>query len=319
MAADRGSAHPPGGMDQTGGGWYFSWIVWSPGLAAPRGIRTIEFHRTKYGRELLIDVVRARDIATIDADLAPHVLSFYEIFLITRGRGSLTLDGRTYKARAGTVFFTSPGQPRRWSHHGFDGLCLFFTSDFIEDFFNDPLFLFTLPYFHRDDAPLGLGLPPRDAASLRRRLERMRREIHGLRADSAHVLRAGLYEALLLLGRQYESSVGRRPAENPTALRMRRLIERDFREQHQPLHYARKLRITPGHLNQLARRHLGRTTGDAIRERLLLEAKRRLLHSDAAAAEIAYDLGFKDPAYFARFFRRCAGEAPSAFRRTRRA
>jgi AraC family transcriptional regulator, transcriptional activator of pobA len=305
-------------MDQTGQGWYFSWIVRSKGLAPSRGIRTVEFHRTKYGRELLVDVVRASDIPTIDADLAPHVLSFYEIFLITRGRGSLALDGRTYPAHAGTVFFTSPGQPRRWSLRGFDGLCLFFTSEFIEDFFNDPLFLFTLPYFHREDAPLGLKLRSGDAATLRRRLERMRREVRRLRADSAHVLRAGLYETLLLLARQYESSVGQRPAENPTALRLRRLIERDFREQHQPLHYARKLRITTGHLNHLARRHLGRTAGDAIRERLLLEAKRRLRHSDAAAAEIAYDLGFKDPAYFARFFRRCAGEAPSEFRRARR-
>ena len=305
-------------MDGIASGWYFSWIVTKRVSEAERGIRRIEFHRTKYGRELLIDVVRASTVPTIDAGLEPHVLAFYEIFLITRGRGSLTLDGRAYPARTGTVFFTSPGQPRHWSHAGFDGLCLFFTSDFIEGFFNDPLFLFTLPYFHRDGATLALRLRPADARILARRLGAMQREIRKLRADSAHALRAALYETLIQLARAHEEEFGEPAPGNPTAIRLRRLIERHYREQHQPRHYARKLRITPGHLNQLARRHLGRTAGTAIRERLLLEARRLLLHGDTTAAEIGYALGFKDPAYFNRFFRRAAGESPARFRGKRR-
>ena len=277
-------------------------------------IRTIEFHRTKYGRELLIDVIRTAGVRSFDTQGAPHVLSFYEIFLVTRGRGTLTLEGSTYAVRPGTVFFTSPGQPRQWLARNLDGLCLFFTADFVEDFFKDPLFLFTLPYFHRDRGDLHLALSPAEGTALAARLRAMQREIRKLRADSPHALRAALYELLIQLSRAFEARAREAPRENAIALRLRRLIELHFRENHRPAAYARRLKVTVGHLNHLARRHLGRSAGIVIRERIALEAKRQLLHTDAAAAEVAYSLGFMDPAYFARFFRRETGVAPSRFR-----
>ena len=283
-------------------------------LSPKRQIRVIEFHRTKYGRELLIDVIRTAGVKTFDTRGEPHVLSFYEIFLVTRGRGHLTLEGRRYEASPGRVFFTSPGQPRRWETANLDGLCLFFTGEFLEDFFKDPLFLFTLPYFHRDRANLRLSLTAAEAASLASRLTTMRREIRRLRSDSPHALRAALYECLIHLSRAYRSRPREATRENPTALRLRLLIERHFRENHRPANYARRLKVTVGHLNHLARRHLGRTAGVLIRERLALEARRQLVHTDATAAAIGYDLGFKDPAYFARFFRRVTGTSPTAFR-----
>jgi len=282
--------------------------------ANPRKIRSIEFHRTKYGRELLIDVIRTAGVKSFETHGAPHLLSFYEIFLVTRGRGTLTLDGRNYAVKPGEVFFTSPGQPRQWLVRDLDGLCLFFTAEFVEDFFKDPLFLFTLPYFHRDRGDLHLSLTPAEATLLAERLRAMQREIRKLRSDSPHALRAALYELLIHLSRVFEGRARTAPRENAIALRLRRLIERHFREHHRPADYARRLRITVGHLNHLSRRHLGRTAGAVIRERLALEAKRQLVHTDASAAEVGYALGFADPAYFARFFRRETGESPSACR-----
>lgn len=258
--------------------------------------------------------MRASDIKTLDAGGAPHVLTFYEIFLITRGRGTLILDGQSYALGPGRVFFTSPGQPRQWRTRDFDGWCLFFTADFVEEFLRDPLFLFSLPYFHREGGRLQLTLTRTAAAGFEERLMAMRREIRKLRPDSPDALRAALYETLIHLARSYTGKAGQPVRENATAVRLRLLIERDFREHHHPADYARKLRITGGHLNHLARRHLGRTPGVLIRERLAVEAKRQLRHTDATVAEIGYALGFKDPAYFARFFRRGTGSAPTEFR-----
>jgi AraC family transcriptional activator of pobA len=96
--------------------------------------------------------------------------------------------------------------------------------------------------------------------------------------------------------------------------RFRRLLERDHAKEHAVSAYARAVGLTPGHLNALCRRALGRTAGACIRERLGLEARRLLLYTDLRAAEVATRLGFADPAYFSRFFRRECGTSPSAFR-----
>jgi AraC family transcriptional activator of pobA len=287
-------------------------------MARPRNVRRIEFHRTKYGRELLVDVIRAREIPGLDVGGEPHVLAFYEIFLVTWGQGTLRLDGRTHRLSPGSVFFTSPGQPRQWSAQGIDGLCLFFTAEFVEEFFRDPLFLFSLPFFNRADVSTHLRLRPDDALALTERLGAMKREIRKLRSDSPHALRAALYDTLVQISRKFVKKRGNAPASNPTAIRLRRLIERDFAEQHRPAHYARALGVTVGHLNQLARLHLGRGSGAAIRERLSLEARRQLAHTDLTAAEVAFALGFKDPAYFSRFFRRATSVSPTEYRRQRR-
>ncbi|MDB6080659.1 MAG: AraC family transcriptional regulator, partial [Akkermansiaceae bacterium] len=78
--------------------------------------------------------------------------------------------------------------------------------------------------------------------------------------------------------------------------------------------YAKMLGVTSGHLNDTVSAQTGRPAGALIRERILLEARRLLLHSELQIAEIAYHLGFGDPSYFARFFRREDGRPPGDFR-----
>lgn len=64
----------------------------------------------------------------------------------------------------------------------------------------------------------------------------------------------------------------------------------------------------------MIRGQTGRTPGDIIRERLLLEAKRLLVYTSMNVSEIACTLNFEDPAYFSRFLRRLMAKAPGNFR-----
>lgn len=92
-------------------------------------------------------------------------------------------------------------------------------------------------------------------------------------------------------------------------------VERRFRE-HLPLsHYAGMLGISAAHLNALCRQHAGHSALDLIHARQGLEARRHLLHTDMTVREIADLLGFADPAYFTRFFRRLTGLSPREFRK----
>ena len=57
----------------------------------------------------------------------------------------------------------------------------------------------------------------------------------------------------------------------------------------------------------------GRGAKGLIADRLLLEARRRLLYSDESVGRIAGALGFRDPSYFSRFFRAKTGRSPRQF------
>ncbi len=92
------------------------------------------------------------------------------------------------------------------------------------------------------------------------------------------------------------------------------LLEKGFLSERSVGHYADRLAITPDHLNEKIRKRTGRTASAMIQERLLLEAKRLLLHSDLSVKEVGYALNMKDPAYFSRWFLKMAGSSPSSFR-----
>jgi AraC family transcriptional activator of pobA len=74
------------------------------------------------------------------------------------------------------------------------------------------------------------------------------------------------------------------------------------------------LNITPNYLNIIVKETIGTTANNLMHERIILEAKRLLIQKNSDITQIAYDLGFKDASYFARFFKRFTGQSPSDFR-----
>ena len=94
------------------------------------------------------------------------------------------------------------------------------------------------------------------------------------------------------------------------------LVEAHFRE-HWPLsRYAEALGLTPERLNRLVRAETGRLPLDLVQERLTREACRHLTYIAAPISRLAWELGFEDPAYFCRFFKRQTGLTPRDFRRS---
>ncbi|WP_137819661.1 helix-turn-helix domain-containing protein [Pseudomonas sp. 2FG] len=93
-----------------------------------------------------------------------------------------------------------------------------------------------------------------------------------------------------------------------------RLLELQFR-QHLPIErYAASLGISAAHLNALCRRLAGQSALQMINQRLLLEAKRCLVYTAMTINQVSDSLGFSEPAYFSRFFKRGTGQSPKQFR-----
>ena len=83
--------------------------------------------------------------------------------------------------------------------------------------------------------------------------------------------------------------------------------------------YAGKLGISSKRLNQILKEKLNKTGTQIIHERIILEAKRKIIHSETTIKEIAYELGFSDRPYFSRFFKKQTGQTPEEFQKIARA
>ncbi|WP_136066171.1 helix-turn-helix domain-containing protein [Modicisalibacter radicis] len=99
--------------------------------------------------------------------------------------------------------------------------------------------------------------------------------------------------------------------------RFQALIEARYAEQPTIESLAGELGLTSAHLNTLCRRLAARSALQLLHERLLLEAKRQLTYTNMTVGQIADMLGFSEPGYFARFFKRHTGQSPKAFRSSR--
>lgn len=280
-------------------------------------VSTVRFSRKKYGRELLVDVAWIRDMPSFIKTDDPYRLDFYDITLISSGDGVFWLDNKRYAVEPNTVLFTSPGQARRWIVNGLDGICLFFPAVFLLEHFNDPLFLHRLRYFHTDGGPYALSIGAGRQSRLMERLDAMHREISDLQSDSPHLLRAIAYEILIKLNRWYAERYGQQldHSANHAVSRFRRLVERDFKSTRSVAAYAKSLGLTPGHLNHLCQKHLGRSAGDIVRGRVLAEARRLLVHTEHDIGRISLHLGYGDSSYFSRVFKRASGLSPLVYRR----
>ena len=96
--------------------------------------------------------------------------------------------------------------------------------------------------------------------------------------------------------------------------RFNELIEAHYLQHWALSRYADGIGVTQARLNDVCRRIADLPSKRLIMERLMQEAKRLLLFTGSSANEICYQLGFKDPEYFSRFFQRNAQLTPGEYR-----
>lgn len=129
-------------------------------------------------------------------------------------------------------------------------------------------------------------------------------------------LRMFLIEVLRMYDERADWSGKENDVESRLAEDFIALVEKHFRTLHTVSAYAEKLYVSPKSLAKRLKAHRYKTPTEIIRDRVVLEAKRDLRYTTKTVKEIAFELGFEDPAYFTRYFKKAATESPQSYRDT---
>jgi AraC-like DNA-binding protein len=147
-------------------------------------------------------------------------------------------------------------------------------------------------------------------------------EIPGNLRGAGGIIGAQLLVILTIIARLAEDWIDHRRQHGPGSVTLQRflhVLETHFREHWNVADYAKALGTSERRLASATLRATGKPPLQLIHDRVIHEACLRLEQSPLAVAQIAYGLGFRDPAYFSRFFRRHMAMAPGAWRRKKRA
>lgn len=249
----------------------------------------------------------------------PHRHSFYHLVLFTKGKGTHTIDFEQFSVKPFQIYFMSPGQVHSWHFAGgVDGYLVHFNEGLFTSFLQNGHYLERFPFFSGISEDSVCQLPASVHDQVSGLFESMLEEITEVREQNLDIIRLRLLELFILVERNCSSKKGKAtPSQKLTLLRsFQQMIDRHFRTIRLPKEYAELLYVTPNHLNALCQDLVGKTAGDLIRDRVLLEAKRLLTNADMTVTEIAYELNFQDNSYFNRFFKKNVGVTPEDFRKT---
>ena len=251
----------------------------------------------------------------------PHRHNYYEIFFFERGGGSHEVDFEVLPITDYSLRFVSPGQVHLLQRElDSNGYVIFFSRDFYYLNLQNRDLLFDMPFFNNNSRHPALELPPADRPVLIDLIHRIREEAESSNSFKEELLRSYLNVLLIqcqrIFNTQQDSSPASGRGSGGTFREFRVLLENNFTKLHQVADYADLLAITPSHLNESCKKASGQTASEMIHDRIILEAKRLLLHSELNAKEIGYFLNFDDPSYFNRFFKKKTGQQPGAFRKS---
>ena len=280
----------------------------------------ILFNRSKYRLPLLVDACRIEHIEDFTVGGRSHRLGFYEVALVTRGCGSLQLDDTAIDIVPRRIAVTGPGEVRRWrlADSRLEGFIVFFEASFVNEFVREDRFLERMPLMASEPWRRSVQASSRPFDALVGIAGEMCEEIRSLRTDSEHALRAQTYRLLVELQRMAGSARAAQPTYVPRprtiSARFEEALEARYATDDRVADYAALLGVSSRHLNACIRDYSGITACETIRRRRYLEASRLLLHTRRSVAAISESLGFSEPSWFIRFFKRHSGMTPGAFR-----
>lgn len=247
----------------------------------------------------------------------PHKHDFYLVVLFLKGAGVHEIDFNSYPIKRGALFLLKPGQTHHWEFsEEAEGYIFFHSKDFYNVLFPNKN-IDEYPAFYSSYNSPYLSLSEKAISSFEKQFTAIYNEYHqdclmkyrklGLMIDMIYIDITRSYKI------ENEETGNKVSSQVLLFRKLEMLIEERFIIDKKPSSYAEALHVSTKHLNKIVIKTLKISTSDLIHQRVLLEAKRLLTHGKLSVQEIAFELGYDDPSYFSRLFKKKVGVTPSRF------
>lgn len=274
----------------------------------------------KNGLKLEFEII---DLSTIleskkDMMTIPHRAQFYHVLWIKKGEGTHFVDFNPIKIEDNTIIFIPQNSVNMYDKNGrYHGKSILFTDSFFSKNKADIQYLHSSMLYSDlyDTAKIKVN---KDHSDLKIFLNAMETEYNRDNDKAQLLILHNMLHIFLLQAERDIKKQGFEELESSSNLdylvSFKDLLEENFRKEKTVSKYAAKLNISEKQLHKACTALLEKTPKTIINERILLEAKRLLAHSNQNIKEIAYNLGYDEPTNFIKYFKKNTNSTPSEFR-----
>jgi AraC family transcriptional activator of pobA len=250
---------------------------------------------------------------TEDPVRRPH----HQIVWITRGSGHLSIDLEKYSMSDNTIYTIPPGRFHQFLPAGdIAGYVLSFNTDFLHLSIEGP----GRPFFKEISGDLkwvNVLLLKSENPVLQDLLDDITREY-----DTHVMLRleilSGLFKIFLIYMKRLATTIRQEEASSHQMRLFNNFyakLDKQFKTMKHVAEYASELSVTPSYLTDVVKKVTGYSASYHIQQRMVQEAKRLAMYSDANMKMVAYALGFDDLSHFSKYFKHAAGMNFSEFKK----
>ena len=243
----------------------------------------------------------------------PSRKEFFEIVWLKDEFPLHALKNPAMQQKGDWIYLIPPYRVHQLNKAGKNGVLLSFKQELLED--EDKEFLLDLfKAFNVQGEFSCLQLTPEEATGLASVYALLEQEYQTV-TNSYLIVKALLKVFLLKLMQVKEQQFTSHDVNQKRVYSFFMLLENHYQEVRNIEFYAEQLGISAKRLNQILKENLDKTGMQLIHDRVILEAKRNIIHSERTIKEIAYHLNFSDRPYFSRFFKKQTGQTPEEFQK----
>jgi len=252
-----------------------------------------------------------------------HRVDFHHILWFESGTTFHEVDFNPLSIMPDTLLFLNKGTIQKFQDKPtFTGKAILFTDSFFLRSENDNKYL-NSSYLFNNMFGIGQLDLSTEKSTLLQLLKMMTAESNRLKDSmQADILRNFLSNFLHYAERELTLTHQKEAPTNKSGLNIivqfNEMLEKHFHSEHLVAFYATEMALTEKRLNKATKSILGKTPKEIIDDRIILEAKRLLGHTDDTVKQICYDLGFEEPTFFVQYFKRIVKTTPLAFRESKR-